>query len=117
MSHATQPCATTAWILATTGTNRRPFEKVYVRKDGSRLPIIVAGAMLDEERIEGVAFVLDIADRKGAEESLRESEARYRLLYSQSKEAAAFFVGLVHRLLSRVGSVKSGTEVPEILAL
>jgi PAS domain S-box-containing protein/hemerythrin-like metal-binding protein len=53
-----------------------PFEKEYVRKDGTRLPIIVGGAMLDETRDEGVAFVLDITDRKRAEEALRAADLR-----------------------------------------
>ena len=53
-----------------------PFEKEYIRKDGTRIPIIVAGAMLDEERHEGVAFVLDLTERKRAERELREGEQR-----------------------------------------
>ncbi len=51
-----------------------PFEKEYVRKDGTRLPVIIGGAMLDEARYEGVAFVVDITDRKRAEEALRLSD-------------------------------------------
>ena len=57
------------------GVNSVPFEKEYLRKDGTRVPIILAGAMLDDERREGVAFVLDISDRKRAEEVIRTAEA------------------------------------------
>ena len=57
------------------GVNSAPFEKEYLRKDGTRVPIILAGAMLDDERREGVAFVLDISDRKRAEEVIRTAEA------------------------------------------
>jgi PAS domain S-box-containing protein len=53
-----------------TGANAVPFEKAFIRKDGTRLPVIVAGAMLDETRVNGVAFVLDITARKQAEEEL-----------------------------------------------
>ena len=64
--------------LRATGINAKPFEKEYIRKDGTRLPIIIAGAMLDEERFNGVAFVLDISERKRAEEAYRESMERYQ---------------------------------------
>jgi PAS domain S-box-containing protein len=53
-----------------TGANTTPFEKVFIRRDGTCLPVIVAGAMLDEARVNGVAFVLDITERKQAEEGL-----------------------------------------------
>ncbi len=61
--------------LKETGVNRIPFEKEYFRKDGARIPVVIAGAMLDRERFNGVAFVLDITERKRAEEALRKSEA------------------------------------------
>jgi PAS domain S-box-containing protein len=61
--------------LQADGVNSTPFEKEYLRKDGTRVPVIVAGAMLDDERREGVAFVLDITDRKRVEEELRSAEA------------------------------------------
>ena len=54
--------------LKATGVNKIPFEKEYIRKDGTRIPVIVSGATLDEARFNGVAFVLDITERKQAEE-------------------------------------------------
>src|SRR5205807_2948090 len=45
-------------------------------KDGSRVPILVAGARFEWKQDEGVAFVLDMTDRKRAEEKLRASEQR-----------------------------------------
>jgi PAS domain S-box-containing protein len=64
--------------LQSTGANRTPFEKEYFRKDGTRMPVIIAGAMLDDEHYNGAAFVLDITDRKRAEDALKESERKLR---------------------------------------
>jgi PAS domain S-box-containing protein len=52
----------------------QPFEWEHVRKDGSRVPVLVGAAIFEGEK-QGVAFVLDLTERKRAEQALRKSEA------------------------------------------
>jgi PAS domain S-box-containing protein len=53
----------------------RPTEMEYTRNDGSRVPVLVGAAPFEDGGKEGVAFVLDLSERKRAEETLRQLEA------------------------------------------
>jgi PAS domain S-box-containing protein len=55
----------------------KPFEKEYLRKDGTRVPVLVGAATFGKGD-QGVVFVLDLSERKQAEANLRERERRYR---------------------------------------
>ena len=56
------------WVpeLKMTGS-LRPFEKEYFRKDGSRVPILIGAPTFEEGGSQGVAFVLDLTERRRAE--------------------------------------------------
>ncbi|WP_051469917.1 PAS domain S-box protein [Fischerella sp. PCC 9605] len=58
-----------------------PFEKAYFHKDGHRIPILVGAALLEDESRENViSFILDLSDRKQAEQRQRVQYAVTRVL-------------------------------------
>jgi PAS domain S-box-containing protein len=56
----------------------QPFEKEYFRKNGSRVPVLLGGALFEGSANAGVAFVLDLTEQKRAQERLRASERSLR---------------------------------------
>jgi PAS domain S-box-containing protein len=58
----------------------RPYRKEYIRKDGSRVPVMVGFARLDGTSREMIGFVLDLSAQKEVEDTLREREQRFSAL-------------------------------------
>ena len=57
-----------------------PWEKEYFHKEGHRVAILIGAAYLTESRDETICVVIDISDRKRAEEELRKSRAKFQRL-------------------------------------
>ncbi|HKN10572.1 MAG TPA: PAS domain S-box protein, partial [Pseudomonadota bacterium] len=56
----------------------QPYEKEYFRKDGTRVPVLIGAATFERGGSQGVAFVLDLTERKRAEAALLERDATVR---------------------------------------
>lgn len=59
----------------------RPYEKEYIRKDGTRASVLVGFTLLDTfplSEARFVGFILDISTQKKLESSLKEREASFR---------------------------------------
>jgi two-component system cell cycle sensor histidine kinase/response regulator CckA len=50
------------------------YEKEFIRKDGSRIPVLYGAATFEDSPDEGVCFVLDLTDRKKLEQQLFQSQ-------------------------------------------
>jgi PAS domain S-box-containing protein len=56
------------------GESLPPFEWEFIRKDGSRVPVVTGAALL-EGKNQGIGFALDLTARKHVEQALRKNEA------------------------------------------
>jgi PAS domain S-box-containing protein len=63
------------------------YEKEFFRKDGTRVSVLLGAAIFDGASDEGVAFVVDLTDRKRAEQTARETQRRLYDLEMQLAQA------------------------------
>ncbi|OUL24236.1 PAS domain S-box protein [Nostoc sp. 106C] len=65
-----------------------PYEKEFIRQDGSRVPVVVGYSLLRESQKQSVTFILDISGRKQTERALHQSEERFQAFMDNSPAAA-----------------------------
>jgi PAS domain S-box-containing protein len=92
----------------------RPFEKEYFRKDGSRVSVLLGGALFEGSGNEGVAFVLDLTEQKRAEaeiKALKDQLYKENLALRDEVDRASMFEEIVgtskplKTVLSRIAKV------------
>jgi PAS domain S-box-containing protein len=105
--------------LNSTGTVQA-FEKEYFRKDGSRVPVLIGAALFKEGGNEGVAFVLDLTERKRAEvehERLRQLEsdlAHVNRLSIMGELAASLAHEILHPIATARNNARAGMRFLEM---
>ncbi|MGM3309171.1 PAS domain S-box protein [Anabaena sp. WFMT] len=58
----------------------QPFEKEYIRKDGSRISILMGLSLLEKKSEQVIGFAIDLSQRKEVENTLRQREEELRLI-------------------------------------
>lgn len=87
----------------------QPYEKEFVRKDSSRVPVIVGKTLLNKEQGVFIAFVLDITERKRLEERKDEfiSIASHEL--KTPLTSIKGYTQILERICHESGNARAGT--------
>ncbi|HWI11161.1 MAG TPA: response regulator, partial [Burkholderiaceae bacterium] len=77
------------------------YEKEFIRQDGRRVPILMGGAFLQGSQQNGVAFVLDLTERKRAE---TEREAR-QVAEAANQAKSEFLANMSHEIRTPMNAI------------
>jgi PAS domain S-box-containing protein len=63
----------------------RPFEKEYLRPDGTRVPVLLNAAAFSDQPDHGVTLAVDLTERRRAEQELQDARQRLRLALDSAR--------------------------------
>ena len=87
----------------------QPYEKEFFRKDGGRVPVLIGAATFEEDAYQGVAYVLDLTERKRAAEAMREVQtelAHANRLATMGQLAAS----IAHEVNQPIGAARNNAH-------
>ncbi|MBD2258318.1 PAS domain S-box protein [Pseudanabaena sp. FACHB-2040] len=88
-----------------------PYEKEYIRKDGSRIPVLVGTAYLGGPSDLGIGFLVDLSDRKHLELELQQQEQQFKLVVENAPDIISRMdCGFRHLYVSP--SIEQATGIP-----
>jgi len=92
-----------------------PYEKELFRKDGSRVPVLLGGATLNEDSGTGVAFMLDLSERRQNQEERERLHAQ--LLQVQKLESLGVLAGGIAHDFNNLLTAMLGSASAALLSL
>jgi PAS domain S-box-containing protein len=92
----------------------QPYEKEYLRPDGTRVPVLISAVTLDSEPLRVIAIVIDQSERRAAERGRELALAREREARREA-ELAADRTGRLQRVTAALSAASSAAEVGDVV--
>jgi PAS domain S-box-containing protein len=68
-----------------------PFEKAYVRQDGSRVPVLIGVARLEEHPERHVSFVVDLSERRRLQDTVAQTAGQLEATFQAIDDGIVVF--------------------------
>lgn len=87
----------------------QPFEKEFFRKDGSRVPVLMGVATFQDGGNQGVAFVVDLTERRHAADVMR--ELQFELAHANRLATMGQLVATIaHEVNQPIGATRNNAH-------
>jgi PAS domain S-box-containing protein len=93
-----------------------PFEKEFIRRDGSRVPVLMGPAMFEDSRDEGFCFVLDLSESKKLEQQFLRAQ-RMESIGSLAGGVAHDLNNILLPIMLSIGILKREAGTPKTRAI
>lgn len=90
-----------------------PFEKEFIRKNGTRVPILFCATILERSPFTWIAFIVDLSEYKRLEDSLRRRAAE---LAEADRRKDEFLAMLAHELRNPLAPIRNAVHILHRLA-